>query len=113
MKIEHISISREGLWQECHQKYKYRYHLEVISDLPTPFYFTFGKLVHKIIEEHTRGRGEKTLNSIKSDVLSGKIELEPGKKAPALDNDSHRKLNLHLSNYARLVDKIGYDGEIE
>lgn len=113
MKIDHISISRESVWQECKQKYKYRYHLEVIPDVETPFYFVFGKLVHKIIEEHTKERGNKTLNSIKSDVLSGKIELEPGKKAPTLDNDGHKRLNLHLSNYARLVDKIGYDGEIE
>lgn len=113
MKIEHISVSRQSLWTECQQRYKYKYHLEVITDVPTPFYFTFGKLMHKIIEEHTRSKGEKSLSRVKSEVLSGQIELEPGQKAPSLDNEYHNKLALHLRNYQRLADKIGFDGEVE
>lgn len=113
MKIEHISISRETLYSECPAKYKFKYHLGIIPDGPTPFYFTFGKLVHRIIEEHTKSRGEKSISRIKSEILSGQIEFEKGSKAPPLDNDSHTRLALHLRNYTRLADKIGYDGEVE
>lgn len=113
MKIDHISISRESLYYECPQKYKFRYHLQIVSDVPTPFYFTFGKIVHRIIEEHTNCRGEKTINRIKSELLSGLIDLEPGKKCSPLDNEGHLRLTKHLNNYLKLADKIGYDGETE
>lgn len=113
MNIEHISISREGVWTQCQQLYKFKYHLKVIPDVPTPFYFTFGKLVHRIIEEHTKAKGKETISKIKSDILTGKLEFEPGKEAPHLDNENHRRLNLHLSNYMRLAEKIGYEGDIE
>jgi CRISPR/Cas system-associated exonuclease Cas4 (RecB family) len=113
MKIDHISASRESLWEECQEKYRFRYHLKIIPDVPTPFYFTFGKIVHKIIEEHTRAKGEKTLAKVKSDVLSGAVELEPGKKCPHLDNESHVRLSKHLSNYTKLADKVGFEGDVE
>lgn len=113
MKIDHISISRDSIYSECPQKYKFRYHLNVIPDVETPFYFTFGKIIHKIIEEHSKLRGEKSISRIKSEILSGQIELEPGKKAPPLENRDHVRLASHLRNYMRLVEKIGYDGEIE
>jgi len=113
MNIEHISVSREGVWSQCHMLYKFKYHLKVIPDGPTPFYFTFGKLVHRIIEEHTRAKGKLTIQQIKNDILSGKLEFEPGKEAPTLDSPSQKRLALHLGNYMRLADKIGYEGEIE
>lgn len=113
MKIDHISISRESVIEECEQKYKFRYHLGLVPDGPVPFYFTFGKIAHKIIETHTLAGGEKTIGKIKSDVLTGRIELEPGVKAPSLDNESHVRLSRHLNNYLRLADKIGYGGDVE
>lgn len=113
MKIDHISISRENTWHECAQKYKFKYHLNVIPDVETPFYFTFGKIVHRVIEEHTRAKGSKSINQAKSEILSGKVELEPSKKCPPLDNSAHVSLSTHLNNYMKLAEKIGYDGEIE
>lgn len=113
MDIEHISVSRMQCYHQCEAQYKFKYHLKVKTDVPTQFYFTFGKIVHRIIEEHTKSKGEKTIQRIKSELLSGQLELEHGTTAPALDNESHTRLNKHLHNYMRLVEKIGYEGEIE
>lgn len=113
MNIDHISISRKQTWEECQQKYKYRYHLKLNPTLPTPFYFTFGKIVHKIAEEHSRCKGERTLTEVKHDVLNGKIELEPGQKCPRLENIDSIRLSQHLNNYLRLATKVGYEGYIE
>jgi ATP-dependent helicase/DNAse subunit B len=54
MNIEHISVSRYQVFVECKQKYKYRYHLAIKPDKPEPFYFTYGKIVHKIAEVNLR-----------------------------------------------------------
>lgn len=113
MNIDHISISREGVWRECQQRYKYKYHLQVLVEQPTPFYFTFGKLVHRIIEEHTKCRGEKSVPRIKKDILNGHIEFQPNESVPSLDRDQYERLTLHLNNYMKLANKIGYDGHIE
>src|SRR6185295_3062375 len=53
VRIEHISISRESIWNECQYKYKYRYHLD-LKPPEEPIYFEYGKIVHKIIEDYTR-----------------------------------------------------------
>lgn len=113
MKINHISISRESCWQECKQKYKFRYHLEVASPEPTAVYFTFGKIVHRAIEEYTKCKGSIELDKITKDILSGKLELQPGEKCPPLDTEHKQKLVRHLSNFKRISEKIGFDGEIE
>ncbi len=124
MKIEHISISRESCFLECQQKYKFRYHLQTVTDEPEPFYFVFGKIVHKIIEEHTRAKGKKDLTSVTKSVLSGKVPLEPeivekgvvirpAKKAPRLDSEHQNKLIRMLRHYERMCEKTGFGGEIE
>jgi len=113
MHIEHISISREQTWNECQAKYRFRYHLKVIPEGPVPIYLTFGKIVHKVIEEHSRNKGEIPLAKITKEILAGNIELEPGLKAPKLEPEYKNKLVKHLEHYSRLVEKIGYDGEIE
>lgn len=113
MNIDHISISREQCYNECPQKYKFRYHLKLVPEGPPPIYFTFGKIVHRIIEEHTRHKGAVDLNKITKDILTGRIPLEYGKPAPKLEPDYKNKLVKHLEHYARLAKKIGFDGEIE
>lgn len=113
MKIEHISVSRNQCYELCHMQYKYKYHLQVTTNQPTPFYFTFGKLIHRIIEEHTKSKGEKSIQRIKSEILSGVLEFQPGEKCPHLDNESHLRLNKNLHNYMNLAEKIGYEGETE
>jgi CRISPR/Cas system-associated exonuclease Cas4 (RecB family) len=113
MKINHISISRDSCWQECQQKYKFRYHLEVVVPGVTLIYLTFGKIVHKIIETYTLDRGKTSLDKISKDVLTGKIDLEPGSKAPALNTEYKNKLVKHLQNFMRFTEKFGLDGEVE
>jgi ATP-dependent exoDNAse (exonuclease V) beta subunit len=113
MNINHISISREGVYHTCPQKYKYQYHLQQISTEPTPIYFTFGKLLHRIIEEYTKSEGSKDIHLIKKSILSGELELEPGKKCPELDVSYLHKLTIHLANFMKLSDKIGFGGEVE
>ncbi len=113
MKINHISISREQCFSECSQKYKFRYHLETVSPEPTPIYFTFGKIVHRIIEEYTRAKGTIAIDKLTKDLFSGKMDLEPGKKCPELNVEYKNKLVRHLRNFMRLTERIGLDGEVE
>ena len=113
MLIEHISISRDGCFKECNQKYKFRYHLKTVSPVPEPIYFAFGKTIHRIIEEHTKAKGSLELSKVAKDVLTGKLELEHGKKAPRFDAEHQNKLIRMLGHYKRLTEKIGFDGEIE
>jgi ATP-dependent helicase/DNAse subunit B len=113
MLIEAISVSRKGTYSECAYRYKLHYHLKVPSPEPEPEYFAYGKLVHKIIETHTQNKGHQDIGFITQKVLAGEIEIEPGKKAPALSMEYKRKLPDHLRAYMKLAKKIGTDGECE
>lgn len=113
MKINHISISREGTWKECKKKYHFRYHLEIIPP-EEPIYFLYGKIVHKIIEHYSRNSGD--INEITQSVLNGDIllEEESGKKVTSnLPYDYRKKLPVHLTNFMKLSKVIGLEGEIE
>lgn len=113
MLIEHISVSRAKLFDECEQRYKYKYHLKIPSPEPEPIYFEYGKTVHKIIETHTLGRGKVQINEIIKSVLSGEVELEPGKRCKGLPIEYKNKLPDHIKAYMRLAEKIGTDGMVE
>lgn len=113
MNIEHISISREGTWQECEVKYKYKYHEKRVVEVE-PVYFLYGKIVHRIIEEYTRGRGQLDINAIAKDVITGKIELDGSKeKAESLPYDYRTKLPTHLKAFMKLTEQIGTEGDVE
>lgn len=117
MNINHISVSRKLVWDECKVKYRYKYHLQVPSPEEEPFYLVYGKIVHKIAEEFVRARGERTLDEIKSDVLDGRILVEEygGEevKAPTLPFEYRMRLTEHLGSIKKLTSQIGYDGELE
>ena len=112
MKIEHISVSRTQCFHECEMRYKYKYHLKIPA-AEEPIYFLFGKVVHKIAECFTRAKGKIPIAKISQDILSGKIELEPGKKSAALPLEYRRKLPNYLKHLIKLTEHIGFDGEIE
>ena len=115
MEIEHLSVSRRGVYFECEAQYKYRYHLKLPRDegIEEPFYFIYGKIVHKIAEEYVVRKGKTPLNKISNEVLSGHLEIEEGVKAPKLSNEYKKKLPEHLRSIKRLHDKIGFDGIVE
>lgn len=113
MLIEHISVSRMNLADECEQRYKYKYHLKIASPEPTPMYFDYGKAIHKIIEVHTTSKGKKDINHIAKDVMSGKIPLEYNKTCPQIPLEYKRRLPHHLKAYMKLAEKIGTDGLVE
>lgn len=113
MDIEHISVSRKQLWDQCQQAYKYRYHLKMYPEGPQPIYLSYGKTVHKVAEEYVRGKGNRKIEDIAKDVLSGHILLEHGVAAPALDKEYKKKFPQHCRHIKELTDKIGFDGELE
>ncbi len=116
MNIEHISVSRFQLWDQCKQAYKYKYHLKFKSSEPEPFYFVYGKIIHKIAEDYVGARGEKTLYDVAADVLQGRVPIERGETdtfAPALPPDYKNRLPEHLRSIKSLTDKIGTDGLLE
>lgn len=111
---EHISVSRRQTWAECQQKYKYRYHLKVVPDVPTQPYFVYGKLVHKIAEVFVAEQGKRPISEIASDVLSGKIPADEQNPGPTkLDASYMKKLPAHLRGIKDLTERIGFDGELE
>ncbi len=113
MNIEHISISRQNLWSECQAKYRFKYHYKTKSQEPEPFYFIYGKMVHKIAEEYVAAKGNTSIGEIAKSVISGKIEIEKGKKAPKLPSEYIKKLPNHLRSVERFTEQAGFDGERE
>ena len=110
---EHISVSRFSTWQECQNKYKFRYHLKVPVEGPVQPYFVYGKLVHKIAEVYVQEQGLRSIEEITNDCLSGKIEVEKGEGPPSIDPSYKNKLPEHVRNLKQLNDKIGFDGHLE
>jgi len=80
MDIERISVTRKSIWDTCRQQYKYRYFLKLESPVPEPYYFEYGKIVHKIAEEYIANQGDVSLSEIRDAVINGEIEIENGKK---------------------------------
>lgn len=115
MEIEHISVSRHSTWQQCQQSYKYKYHLKMSPLGPEPFYFVYGKIIHKIAEEYVSLKGEKLLSEVANDVLQGKIPLERNGNvfAPDLPPDYRRRMPEHLKSIKTITDKMGTDGQLE
>jgi CRISPR/Cas system-associated exonuclease Cas4 (RecB family) len=114
MKINHISISRESTYLQCPQLYKYKYHLEIIPDEEAPHFF-YGKIVHKIIENYTLGRGLVDINTITNSVLSGDIKLEHNSPTGRLNlpYQYNTKLPKHLTSFMKLTKQIGTEGLVE
>jgi RecB family exonuclease len=118
MDIRHISISRKGVWDECQQKYKYQYHLKVESPEEEPFYFTYGKIIHKIAEAYVDHKGGMLLEEVAREVLRGKIPVDTNEEgtpvyAPQLPLDYKQRVSGHLKSIQRLTDKLGMEGETE
>ena len=114
MDINHISVSRKKCFDKCAAQYKFKYHLKVETNLEEPFHFTYGKLVHKIAEEYVLRKGESSVGEIATEVMRGKIELEPGVFAPkTLPKEYQTKFKRHQRAIQNLTDRIGYDGIVE
>lgn len=113
MNIEHISVSRSKSYKQCAKYYKYKYHEKVPNPGEEQFYFTYGKMIHKMAETYVEERGVRTLGEIRDDVLRGKILLEEGKPAPPLPADYKRRMPGHLRAIQVLTDRIGTSGILE
>ena len=113
MNCTGMSVSRKGVWDVCPQKYKYQYHLKMMTDVEEPIYFAYGSIVHLAAELYVQNKGKKLISEIAQDILTGKIPLEEGKFAPQLPVEYKKKLPIHLKNIQKLTDQIGFDGELE
>jgi len=113
MNIEHISVSRAQCYEECPLKYKYRYHLKVVSPEPEPIYLAYGTTIHKIAEEYVRAKGARNITEVANDVISGKILLKENVSAPKFTREYINKLPNHLRAVKLLTEKLGFEGELE
>lgn len=113
MIIEHISVSRGKSYKNCAYYYKLKYHEKIPNPGEEQFYFTYGKIVHKIAEVHVQERGRRPIGAVCEDVLKGRIEIEDGKKAPALPPDYRKRLPGHIANLEKLNRSIGCGGITE
>jgi RecB family exonuclease len=113
MKIDHLSVSRVGVWELCRQQYKYKYHEKLPSLEEDPIYFTYGSIVHKIAEKYIELKGGTLISEIAEDVLSGKIPLGDGKKLTKLSTEYKNKLVEHIRAIKKISDQLGYEGKTE
>ena len=117
MNIDHISVSRVGVYHTCPQQYKYKYHLKLDALEPEPFYFVYGKIVHKIAEEYVREKGKRTIQEISNAVLGGEILIESYKGedlvAPPLPPAEQKRLPGHLRAIHQFTENTGFEGELE
>lgn len=115
LTIEHMSVSRHGVWKLCQQQYKYKYHLKVVSDSPEPTYFLYGKIVHRAAEEYVKRKGKTPILHCAGEVFQGKLLLEEHQTvAPKLPPEySKDKLISHLRPIEALHQRVGFAGETE
>lgn len=117
MNINHISVSRMQCFDQCQQRYKYRYHLKVPALEDEQFYFTYGKIIHKIAEIYVEGKGEIDLKQAVRDVMDHKVPVDQkdGKDvfAAKLPPDYKKRMPQHLRAIQKLTDQIGFGGLTE
>lgn len=118
MDITRISVSRKQIWDECQAKYKYKYHLKTPSPEEEPFYFVFGKIIHKIAEEYVNNNGKLHLSEVTEMVLGGDIPLEEyndeATYAPAkMPPEYKKRFPGMLRSIEKLTKQIGFNGETE
>lgn len=113
MNIEHISVSRAKSAKQCEYYYKLKYHEKVPNPGEEPFYFTYGKIIHKIAEMYVQEKGKRSLGEISTEVLRGKVEIEAGKFAPNLPYEYKRRLPMHMRAVQKLTESVGVDGVTE
>jgi ATP-dependent helicase/DNAse subunit B len=117
MNITHMSVSRKSVWDECKKKYHYKYHLKLESEDEEPFYFTYGKIIHKIAEEYVLKRGSIELKEITEAVVNGEIPIERDANspiyAPKIPMEYKLRMPGHLKSLNNITKEIGYDGDLE
>lgn len=118
MLINHISVSRTSCYEQCPQLYKYKYHLRQPPTGEDPFYFVYGKVVHKTAEEYVRGGGKVGIGDVARAVVCGDVILEHNEageavKTPPIPLEYRRRMPGHLRAIKTLTDRIGYDGRLE
>jgi CRISPR/Cas system-associated exonuclease Cas4 (RecB family) len=113
MLINHLSVSRGQCYEECQQKYKYRYHLKVIPDQPEQIYFVYGKLVHKAAELYVQEKGSRSIIEYGKDLLYGNIKFQDTEKLYLLNTSYKNKFWEHLKVIQLFTEKVGFDGELE
>jgi CRISPR/Cas system-associated exonuclease Cas4 (RecB family) len=113
MNITHMSVSRKSVWDECKKKYHFKYHLKIEPTEPEPFYFTYGKIIHKIAEEYVRMQGKSAIGEVTNLVLNGEIPLEENVFAPKLPVEYKTKMPDHIKSISKITNEIGFDGELE
>ncbi len=109
-----MSVSRKGVFEECPQKYKYKYDLKIPSPAEEPFYFVFGKIIHTIAQVYVENRGVLGFDEVANKVLNGEIEIEEGVKAPQNFPAAYKtRLIPTLRALKKINEKVGTIGEVE
>lgn len=113
-----MSVSRKSVWDQCTQQYKYKYHLGIPSPEEEPYYFVYGKIIHKIAEEYVRGEAKIKMGKLATDVIKGDILLERddagGPKAPpSLPPEYREKMPTHLRAVEHITSQLGTKGLLE
>lgn len=112
-----MSVSRKTVWDECKKKYHYKYHLNIKPEEEEPFYFTYGKIIHKIAEEYVLQKGSVELNEVVSSVVDGKIPIDRDQNssifAPKIPMEYRLRMPAHIKSLYNITNQIGFDGDLE
>jgi len=116
MKISHLSVSRKQCWDLCEQQYKYRYHLNVVSNKPQQIYFTYGQIIHKGAELYVESKGSNTLEHYIKNIIEGNIAIQrdsDNKSKISLPIAYQRKIGDHVRAIKNITEYSGFDGDLE
>jgi ATP-dependent exoDNAse (exonuclease V) beta subunit len=115
MDINRISVSRQDTWNTCKYKYVLHYILKTPPPEGEPYWFEYGKIIHKIAEEYVSNKGEKKLVDLTESVMTGEIEIEQGVKASwnTIPPEYRKRIPGNIEAIAKLTDQIGFEGDIE
>lgn len=117
MNISHLSVSRKQCWDLCQQQYKYRYHLNVVSNKPQPIYFAYGQIIHKGAELFVESKGNNTLEYYIKNIIEGNIpyndKQENKNEKISLPREYQNKLSGHVRAVKKITEMLGFEGELE
>lgn len=118
MNISRISVSRQQVWDQCKLRYKYQYHLKLESKEPQPYYFIYGKIVHKIAEEYVKGGGHITIQEAHDLVFDKKVPIDKDKEgkdvfARKIHKSHKTRLMKDMAAIVGITEKLGFGGEVE
>ena len=118
MHIDHLSVSRKGVIDECEVRYLLQYHARLPAPGPEKPWFAYGHRIHAIAEHYVKLRGTLPLAAVVEAVECGAVPVARAPdgspiRAEPLHAMYRGKFPQHLQALQWLFNRIGVDAETE